>query len=146
MATRTSIAIIGYVWDTTTPVATIAKAEDRHGTFVVLRSASDLGKWLTERRNVAEDYTKIFGEARKIPKPSRSPSTRMTLTRWPSSQQAQSFSSMISAFQRVADRVRSAYLLSKNHTESFGTNRLRFPVEVTEHEPVLIELAHAAVV
>jgi uncharacterized protein (DUF1501 family) len=32
-------------------------------TFVVMRSGSkDLGKWLTERRNVAEDYAKIFGE------------------------------------------------------------------------------------
>ena len=32
-------------------------------TFVVLRSGKeDLGKWLTERRNVAEDYAKIFGE------------------------------------------------------------------------------------
>ncbi len=31
--------------------------------FVVMRSGSgDLGKWLTEHRNVAEDYVKIFGE------------------------------------------------------------------------------------
>jgi Protein of unknown function (DUF3047) len=32
-------------------------------TFVVMRSGSkDLGKWLIEHRNVAEDYAKIFGE------------------------------------------------------------------------------------
>ena len=38
-------------------------------TFVVLRSgARDLGKWLTERRNVAEDYIKIFGEVPEDPK------------------------------------------------------------------------------
>jgi hypothetical protein len=56
--------IIGYVWDARTPAATIVKSQ-KTGTvmFVVLRSGSaDLGKWLTERRNVAEDYAKIFGE------------------------------------------------------------------------------------
>jgi Protein of unknown function (DUF3047) len=56
--------IIGYVWDATTPVATIVKSQ-KSGTvtFVVMRSGSgDLGKWLTERRNVAEDYAKIYGE------------------------------------------------------------------------------------
>jgi uncharacterized protein (DUF1501 family) len=32
-------------------------------TFVVMRSGSkDLGKWVIEQRNVAEDYAKIFGE------------------------------------------------------------------------------------
>jgi len=32
-------------------------------TFVVMRSGSkDLGKWLTEHRNVAEEHVKIFGE------------------------------------------------------------------------------------
>ena len=31
-------------------------------TYVVVRSGpADLGKWLTERRNVAEDYRKIYG-------------------------------------------------------------------------------------
>jgi hypothetical protein len=56
--------IIGYVWDATTPAATIVKSQKTGTvTFVVMRSGSeDLGKWLTERRNVAEDYAKIFGE------------------------------------------------------------------------------------
>jgi hypothetical protein len=31
-------------------------------TYVVMRSgAADLGKWITERRNVVEDYQKIYG-------------------------------------------------------------------------------------
>jgi hypothetical protein len=56
--------IIGYVWDATTPAATIMKSQKTGTvTFVVMRSGSkDLGKWLIEHRNVAEDYAKIFGE------------------------------------------------------------------------------------
>src|SRR6266540_674745 len=56
--------IIGYVWDAATPVTTIVKSQKTGTvTFVVMRSGSgDLGKWLTEHRNVAEDYVKIFGE------------------------------------------------------------------------------------
>jgi hypothetical protein len=57
--------IIGYVWDATTPATTIVKSQKTGTvTFVVMRSGTkDLGKWLTEHRNVAEDYVKIFGEA-----------------------------------------------------------------------------------
>ena len=56
--------IIGYVWDATTPGAAIIKSQKTGTvTFVVVRSGSrDLGKWLIEHRNVAEDYAKIFGE------------------------------------------------------------------------------------
>jgi hypothetical protein len=55
--------IIGYVWDTTAPVGTICKSEKTGTvTYVVVRSgAADLGKWLTERRNVVEDFKKIYG-------------------------------------------------------------------------------------
>lgn len=62
--------IIGYVWDAITPVGTVAKSQKTGTvTFVVIRSGSeDLGKWLTERRNVAEDYVKIFGESPDDPK------------------------------------------------------------------------------
>lgn len=62
--------IIGYVWDAKTPAATILKSQKTGTvTFVVMRSGSeDLGKWLTEQRNVAEDYVKIFGEAPDDPK------------------------------------------------------------------------------
>jgi DUF3047 family protein len=57
--------IIGYVWDTTQPVGTICKSEKTGTvTYVVVRSGTaELGKWLTERRNVLEDFTKIYGEA-----------------------------------------------------------------------------------
>src|SRR5256885_2289229 len=50
--------------DAKTPVTTTVKSQKTGTvTFVVMRSGSeDLGKWLTERRNVAEDYAKIFGE------------------------------------------------------------------------------------
>ena len=56
--------IIGYVWDTTSPVGTICKSE-KTGTvhYVVVRSGSaELGKWHTEHRNVCEDFKKIYGE------------------------------------------------------------------------------------
>jgi DUF3047 family protein len=55
--------IIGYIWDTTCPAGSIVKSEKTGTvTYVVVRSGSaDLGKWLTERRNVAEDYRKIYG-------------------------------------------------------------------------------------
>jgi DUF3047 family protein len=55
--------IIGYVWDATEPVGTICKSE-KSGTvtYVVLRSgAAELGKWITERRNVVDDFKKIYG-------------------------------------------------------------------------------------
>ena len=56
--------IIGYVWDSTLPVGTSCKSK-KSGTvtYVVVRSGpADLGKWLTERRNVAEDFKKIYNE------------------------------------------------------------------------------------
>jgi hypothetical protein len=61
--------IIGYVWDTTAPVGTVVKSEKTGTiTYVVVHSgAADVGKWITERRNVAEDFRKIFGEAPEDP-------------------------------------------------------------------------------
>jgi Protein of unknown function (DUF3047) len=55
--------IIGYVWDSTQPVGTICKSEKTGMvTYVVVRSgAADLGKWVTEHRNVLEDFKKIYG-------------------------------------------------------------------------------------
>ncbi len=57
--------IIGYVWDSTAPAGTICKSQKTSTvTYIVLRSGSDeLGKWITERRNVVEDFRKIYGEA-----------------------------------------------------------------------------------
>lgn len=56
--------IIGYIWDTTAPVGSIFKSE-KTGTvrYVVVRSGpADLGKWVTERRNVRQDFKRIYGE------------------------------------------------------------------------------------
>jgi hypothetical protein len=56
--------VIGYIWDTTAPAGTIVKSQ-KTGlvTYVVMRSGgADIGKWVTETRNVCEDYKKIYGE------------------------------------------------------------------------------------
>ena len=56
--------VIGYIWDTTAPAGTIVKSQ-KTGlvTYVVMRSGgADIGKWVTETRNVCEDYRKIYGE------------------------------------------------------------------------------------
>jgi len=54
--------IIGYIWDTSEPVGKICKSEKTGTvTYVVVRSGSaELGKWLTEHRNVAEDFKKVY--------------------------------------------------------------------------------------
>ena len=57
--------IISYLWDTTAPAGAIFKSE-KTGlvTYVVVRSGpAEAGKWVTESRNVLEDYKKIYGEA-----------------------------------------------------------------------------------
>jgi Protein of unknown function (DUF3047) len=57
--------IIGYVWDTTAPAGTIVKSESSAlVTYMVVRSgAAELGRWLTETRNVYDDFKQIYGEA-----------------------------------------------------------------------------------
>jgi hypothetical protein len=54
--------VIGYVWDTTQPVGKICKSEKTGTvTYIVLRSGTaELGKWVTERRNVVEDFKKVY--------------------------------------------------------------------------------------
>jgi hypothetical protein len=56
--------IIGYIWDSTAPEGLVIKSEkSRLVTYVVVRSGTrHLGKWLTESRNVYEDYKRIYGE------------------------------------------------------------------------------------
>jgi DUF3047 family protein len=56
--------IIGYIWDSTAPAgATFPSQKVNTVTFVVVRSgAADLDKWVTEKRNVYEDYKRIYGE------------------------------------------------------------------------------------
>jgi hypothetical protein len=55
--------IIGYIWDSTAPAGSIVKSEKTSTvTYVVMRSGTaEAGKWITERRNVVEDYQKIYG-------------------------------------------------------------------------------------
>ncbi len=61
--------IIGYIWDTQAPAGVFVKSEKTGTvTYVVVRSGpAELGKWLTERRNVVEDYKKIYGEEPENP-------------------------------------------------------------------------------
>ncbi len=56
--------IIGYVWDTTAPPGTIVPSQKTGTvTYVIVRSgAADLGRWISEERNVVEDFKKIYGE------------------------------------------------------------------------------------
>jgi hypothetical protein len=56
--------VIGYAWDTSVPAGTILPSQKTSTvTYVIVRSGpAELGRWLTERRNVAEDYRRIFGE------------------------------------------------------------------------------------
>ncbi len=53
--------IIGYVWDTTAPAGTIVQSQKTSTvTYVILRSGpGELGRWLTETRNVLEDFRAI---------------------------------------------------------------------------------------
>lgn len=57
--------IIGYIWDSTEPAgASFQSAKVSSVHYIVVRSGSaDLGRWITERRNVLEDYKKIYGES-----------------------------------------------------------------------------------
>ena len=56
--------IIGYVWDTTAPAGTIIKSGKTSTiTYVVVRSGpADLGKWITEKRNVLDDFKTLYRE------------------------------------------------------------------------------------
>jgi DUF3047 family protein len=56
--------VIGYIWDTTAPAGSTFKSQKTGTvTYVVVRSGvADLGKWLTERRDVRADFKRIYGE------------------------------------------------------------------------------------
>jgi len=57
---------IVYIWDTSAPQGTVGKAAAPFfmsiKAIVVRSGNSDIGKWLTETRNVYDDYKKLFGE------------------------------------------------------------------------------------
>ena len=57
--------VIGYIWDTSAPVGATFKSE-KTGTvrYIVVESGSArLGRWITESRNVVDDFKKVYGEA-----------------------------------------------------------------------------------
>ncbi|PWU24316.1 MAG: hypothetical protein C5B48_06960 [Candidatus Rokuibacteriota bacterium] len=55
--------IIGYVWDSSAPAGSIFPSASTHMvTYIVVRSGpADLGKWITETRNVLDDYRRVYG-------------------------------------------------------------------------------------
>jgi hypothetical protein len=57
--------IIGYVWDVAAPAGIIVPSQKTGTvTFVVVQSGSaSLGTWVTERRNVYEDYAQTIATA-----------------------------------------------------------------------------------
>ncbi|MDH7499282.1 MAG: DUF3047 domain-containing protein [candidate division NC10 bacterium] len=58
--------IIGYVWDTSAPKGTVLNSPSANPPptkIVVLQSGDEkLGEWVTEKRNVYEDYKDFFGD------------------------------------------------------------------------------------
>jgi len=67
--------VIGYIWDNEAPKDTVTKSPQTFADkvrYIVLRDKHDgLDEWYSEKRNVAEDYAKLFsdiddGKVRKI--------------------------------------------------------------------------------
>lgn len=61
--------VIGYVWDTTGPVGTICRsAKTSTVTYVIVRAGTaEAGRWVTEARDVREDFRRIYGEEPEAP-------------------------------------------------------------------------------
>lgn len=59
-----NFSMLGYVWDSNAPVGTEATSSKRSTIkFIVIKSgAKELGTWLSEKRNVYEDYKRLFKE------------------------------------------------------------------------------------
>jgi len=62
--------LIGYVWEESLPVGTVVTSRKTGAVrFLVVRSGTrELSQWLTDRRNVLEDYRRIFGEEPEDPR------------------------------------------------------------------------------
>jgi DUF3047 family protein len=56
--------VIAYAWGSREPAGSIEQSRKTSTvTFFILRSGSEyLGRWFTERRNVADDYREVYGE------------------------------------------------------------------------------------
>jgi hypothetical protein len=61
--------LIGYVWDPALPVGSVIKSRKTGTvTFIVVRSGSERrGQWLSDERNVVEDYRRVFGDEPDAP-------------------------------------------------------------------------------
>ena len=70
--------VISYIWDPTAPKGTIAAAAGpiylNVKAMVVESGAGQIGHWLTEKRNIVEDYRALFGET-----PERAVAIRMQI-------------------------------------------------------------------
>ena len=55
--------VIKYVWSTTLPVGTVTKSPYNHRAmiYVIEQGAHNLNQWVSEDRNVLDDYIKTFG-------------------------------------------------------------------------------------
>ena len=62
--------LIGYAWDANLPAGSMERSRKAGNViFVIVRSGTqELGRWVTERRNVYEDYRKAFGEDPEDPR------------------------------------------------------------------------------
>ena len=62
--------LLAYAWGSTEPVGSVERSRKTSTvTFFVLRSGSEqLGRWLTERRDVVADYRRVYGEAPESPR------------------------------------------------------------------------------
>lgn len=58
------LSAINYIWESHTPVGTMVPNPytDRVHMIVIESGTEKVGQWVTEERNVFEDYQKIFGE------------------------------------------------------------------------------------
>lgn len=52
---------IKYVWSEVLPVGTVIRKKESFPAIVIRSGADDQGKWVTEERNVLEDFEMLFG-------------------------------------------------------------------------------------
>ena len=62
--------VIAYAWGTTEPAGAVEQSRKTWMvTFFILRSGGEsLGRWVTERRDVVEDYRRVYGEQPESPR------------------------------------------------------------------------------
>ena len=64
----TNTPVIGYIWDTEAPKGWSGRSSQTGGDklrYIVMRNRTDqTGNWYTERRNLYQDYKKLFGDVK----------------------------------------------------------------------------------